>query len=283
MDVGDHHFTAYVGPPDQYDFMGATQFRLLSALGLRAHHSLLDFGCGSLRAGRLFISFLDEGRYHGIEPEKWLIDEAIKNQTGEDLLKLKKPQFNHNSDWQTDVFSRQFDFIVAQAVFPRAGSDCLRAGLRSFCGSLKPDGLIAMSLLEGARDYEGRGWVPAGLVSYRPATIRRIAVEAGLYITRIPWYHPRLTWYILARDKRRLPTRAMSRQLGGTVLYDPEFADSWRFLPRLRRAIVRFLVRNLPPSVVDRLQKVVGNSKDSDDSAATDSGADQAADHNAST
>src|ERR1700722_19889133 len=58
---GDPHYMAYVGPPTHYDFMGATQFRLLCALGLRAHHTLLDFGCGSLRAGRFFLTYLDPG------------------------------------------------------------------------------------------------------------------------------------------------------------------------------------------------------------------------------
>jgi hypothetical protein len=52
---GSDHYTAWVGPPDRYDFMGATQFALLFAIGLRGHHKLLDFGCGSLRAGRLLI------------------------------------------------------------------------------------------------------------------------------------------------------------------------------------------------------------------------------------
>ena len=55
---GARHYAAYVGPPEQYDFMGATQFRLLTTLGLREHHSVLDFGCGSLRAGRLLIPYL---------------------------------------------------------------------------------------------------------------------------------------------------------------------------------------------------------------------------------
>ncbi len=32
---GGAHYMAYVGPPRQYDYMGATQFRLLAALGLR--------------------------------------------------------------------------------------------------------------------------------------------------------------------------------------------------------------------------------------------------------
>jgi SAM-dependent methyltransferase len=58
-------------------FMGATQFRLLTTLGLREHHSLLDFGCGSLRAGRLLIPYLLPGRYYGLEPNRCLIEDGI--------------------------------------------------------------------------------------------------------------------------------------------------------------------------------------------------------------
>src|SRR5258705_9481939 len=90
---GDNHYMAFVGPPTQYDFMGATQFRLLCTLGLRSHHSVLDFGCGSLRAGRLLISYLDKGKYFGIEPNMWLIEKAIENQIGRDLIRIKNPQF----------------------------------------------------------------------------------------------------------------------------------------------------------------------------------------------
>lgn len=48
--AGDANLRAYVGPPAQYDFMGATQFRLLAGLGLREEHRIVDIGCGSLRA-----------------------------------------------------------------------------------------------------------------------------------------------------------------------------------------------------------------------------------------
>src|ERR1700674_1277415 len=110
LNPGDNHYMAYVGPPTQYDFMGATQFRLLCTLGLRANHYLLDFGCGSLRAGRLLINYLDHGRYFGIEPNKWLIEDAINNQVGKDLIHIKAPQFDNNSDFATNVFSEKFDF-----------------------------------------------------------------------------------------------------------------------------------------------------------------------------
>jgi hypothetical protein len=56
LPTGAQHYRAYVGPPDRFDFMSATQFALLFALGLRDHHRVLDFGCGSLRLGRLYAT-----------------------------------------------------------------------------------------------------------------------------------------------------------------------------------------------------------------------------------
>ena len=60
-------------------------------LGLREHHSVLDFGCGSLRAGRLLIPYLLEGRYYGLEPNRWLIEDAMEHELGGALIDLKRP------------------------------------------------------------------------------------------------------------------------------------------------------------------------------------------------
>src|SRR5438094_4988703 len=43
LEPGAEHYMAYVGPADEYDLMSATQFRLLTTLGLRRFHRLLDF------------------------------------------------------------------------------------------------------------------------------------------------------------------------------------------------------------------------------------------------
>ncbi len=224
---GDNHYTAYVGPPTQYDFMGATQFRLLCTLGIRANHYLLDFGCGSLRSGRLFIPYLDEGRYFGIEPNKWLIEDAIKHEVGKDIIHIKKPQFDYNSDFATDVFSQNFDFIIAQSIFSHAGADLIRIAFENFKKSLTHDGLVAVTFLEGEDDFKDSGWFYPGCVSYLSSTIKKFAEEAGFFVMRIPWYHPRQTWYLLANNKSRLPNDAMLRYMSGAVLFDPEFIQSW--------------------------------------------------------
>src|SRR5438132_4114131 len=81
---GDNHYRAYVGPPQDYDLIAAMTFNLLTSVGLRAHHTLIDVGCGSLRVGRLFIPYLDSGNYIGVEPNRWLVEEALKHELGQD-------------------------------------------------------------------------------------------------------------------------------------------------------------------------------------------------------
>src|SRR5262245_3439726 len=101
---GAAHYRAYVGPPLDYDLIGASQFRLLTALGLRSFHRCLDLGRGSLRAGRLLIPYLEPGNYFGIEPNMWLVDDAVRLELGRDILQAKQPRFDKNSDFNCAVF-----------------------------------------------------------------------------------------------------------------------------------------------------------------------------------
>lgn len=225
---GDPEYRAYVGPPEQYDFMGATQFRLLCALGLRARHALLDFGCGSLRAGRLLIPYLDPGNYFGIEPNRWLIDEAIERQVGRDLIRIKRPSFDGNDAFDVGVFGRRFDFIVAQSIFSHCGPDLVAKALAGMRGALGPGGLVAATFVAGDRDEERPGWFYPECVAYTPRRVRTFADAAGLCTVAIPWFHPRQSWHLFASDRSRLPGPAEASLLRGVVLGDPEFAASVR-------------------------------------------------------
>lgn len=82
LPTGSHHYRAFVGSPEKYDLVSAIQFNLLTSIGLRENHYLLDIGCGSLRGRRLFIVYLLSAHYLEIEPEKWLIEEGIKKELG---------------------------------------------------------------------------------------------------------------------------------------------------------------------------------------------------------
>ena len=228
---GDHHYRAYVGPPDRYDFMGATQFRLLTALGLEANHKLLDFGCGSLRAGKLFIPYLDEGNYFGQEPNQWLIDDGIKNELGNDLIRIKKPKFSNKDDFSIG-FNEKFNFIVAQSIFSHTNRELTKKGLSSIFQSLKETGLAVFTIIEGS-DYVGKeAWVYPGVTNHSTKTIEGIFAEVGCEWRRLCWFHPEQTWYVLACDKAVLPSEEdVLMLLGGEVCsqqYDKQDFTSHR-------------------------------------------------------
>jgi SAM-dependent methyltransferase len=229
--------------------MGATQFRLLCSIGLRSHHRLLDFGCGSLRAGRFLIAYLDPDHYWGVEPNRWLLEDALRHQIGDDMVRIKRPSFDHNDRFEAQHLATTFDFIVAQSIFSHCSIPLIRRSLEQFAAVLEPEGLIVATFVEGPADHTGDDWVYPDVVEYRRRTIRAAISAADLVGQRIPWYHPRQSWYVLARDPSRLPNRAMRRQLRGAVLFDADFEESWKVSAR-RRLLWRRLRHRLgsPPS-----------------------------------
>jgi len=251
---GDRDYRAFVGPPAQYDVKAATQFSLLCALGLRENHNLLDVGCGSLRAGRLFIPYLGPGRYFGIEPNQWLVEEGIKENLGDDLVALRRPSFSYRDDFAVTDFDVEFDYVVAQSIFTHSGPEMIGRALHSIAGALKPDGLVAANFIESgwpARSFAGTGWHYGGkgIVSYRGATFRALVADAGLVGVRIPWGgHVLATWWVLARDERRLPTPLERRRLGGASLAypRPELAQ------RIRTRTYKELKKRLDPPMPER-------------------------------
>ena len=218
---GSDHYTAYVGPPSDYDYMGATQFRLLCALGLRDHHRLLDFGCGSLRAGRFFIPYLLPGHYYGIEPNSWLIEEAIRKELGADQIQIKRPEFSHHDNFDCSVFGVEFDYIVAQSIFSHCGVDLVRKGLSAFAESLSPNGLAAVTFIHPDTPQEVRpadGWTYPECVGHSPESVYQLIEGASLHGQPTSWEHPRQTWWLLSRDSKRLPDADQELALMGKVL-----------------------------------------------------------------
>ncbi len=202
---GARHQRAFVGPPEVYDLVAHMQFNLLTLLGLREEHTLLDIGCGSLRGGRLFIVYLLPGRYFGLEPDTWLIEQGIEKELGRGLIELKRPSFSHDRNFTCTVFKQEFDFILAQSIFSHAAPTQIRRCLAEVRKCMKPKSLFAATFFEGEENYAGNDWVYPGCVTYRLSWLVEVVAEAGLTCARLDWIHPRgQTWVLLAHPENQV-------------------------------------------------------------------------------
>ena len=232
LPAGAEHYRAYVGRPDQYDLRGAAQFALLLAMGLRGHDRLLDFGCGSLRLGRLAIPYLDAGGYTGLEPNQWLVEDGLAHHLGQDILAIKRPTFHAFADFRADRCGAGFDYIVAQSIFSHTGADLVATGLAGFRRALAPDGLALVTFAHPQPgDPPGdaaAGWVYPNGVSFEPAAILEMIEAAGLFGRALPWFHPRQTWYALSPLEARIPPPTYDGLLRGAIFGPPEWSESTR-------------------------------------------------------
>ncbi len=213
LPAGAHHYRAFVGPSTTYDVVGALQFGLLVALGLREHHTLLDIGCGSLRGGKLFIPYLLPGHYYGIEPERWLVEEGISQELGQDLIRLKQPTFSHDSSFALSTFGRQFDFILAQSIFSHTSKAQIHRCLDEADKVMSPSSLFVANYAIGEQDYEGDDWVYPGGVTFTPASMHRFGAEHGLTMLPVYWPHPHgLSWIVFVRPGNESAVDALAQQ-----------------------------------------------------------------------
>jgi len=199
---GDPHYRAYVGPAEDYDLIAAMTFNLLTTLGLRQRHSLLDVGCGSLRIGRLLIPYLNRGKYFGLEPNEWLVEAGIKCELGEAIVQIKRPTFLFSDSPQTIAKAKvSFDFALAQSIFSHCGLDLISGWLSAISRSLADNGALVATFLPGDEDLVRTGWVYPDCVNYRQATLEGAAAEANLRFEILDWKHPRQTWALFAAPK----------------------------------------------------------------------------------
>lgn len=210
--AGSQDYRAFVGPPGQYDFMGATQFALLFMLGLREDHFLLDIGCGSLRAGRLLIPFLLPARYHGSEPNRWLVDEFINTEFSKEIVDLKKPKFKFDDEPDYREFNVEFDFIVAQSVLSHTGCDLIDGPIQGASRVLADTGQFLFTILdETAPNFDrlapgnsSPGWHYPTCVTYNQADMIQRCERQGLHAQKLAWFHPRQSWFRAVRDRSML-------------------------------------------------------------------------------
>lgn len=200
----DFNHRSHVGPAGIYDIISAQQFTVLTKEGLRETNALLDIGCGSLRGGRLFIVYLQKGKYFGIEPNYHAVQAGIQHELGADTIHLKKPQFSKVKDFSIEFPEQDtFDFILAQSILSHTSLKEAETCIKNVAKRMTKGSVFIATYFRGGEDYEGNKWKYPGSVKFKPVTMERLASEAGLSFEELEYSHPsQQTWVKMVKGEK---------------------------------------------------------------------------------
>lgn len=184
-----------------WDEIGLLQLDFLKKQGLQPTHTLLDVGCGALRGGLHFISYLDVTNYYGMDINQSLIT-AAHVEIAEHKLSHKKPQLWVTDKFELSICHQQFDYAIAVSVFTHLFANHIIRCLVEVAKVLKPEGKFFASFFEAP---ESRYLAPLhhplwGFVThfdqdpfhYSFSEIQAITQDTGLEVSLVgDWQHPR--------------------------------------------------------------------------------------------
>ena len=189
--LGELGHRRYVG--GYWDLVGQLQFDFLRNQGLRSHHVFLDIACGSLRAGRFFIPYLDPGKYLAVEKEASLVEAGRQYEVPEQVWAERKPEILITDRFEFDKLSRRPDFAIAQSLFSHLGAADIECCLRKLYPVAAPGCLFFATFFECqlTRRYL-RGSHSFRNFKYTRDQMRRFGERQGWQSRYIgDWNHPK--------------------------------------------------------------------------------------------
>jgi SAM-dependent methyltransferase len=147
---------------------------------------LLDVGCGALRGGVEFISYLHAGNYLGLDSSNNLIQAGIKKELGRRLLKLKSPEFVVSRNFEFEKFSKKPDLAIAHSIFTHLSESDIRICLENLRRFVNPGcRLYATYFIADAPHANQK------TLRHSRATVEDFGTTAGWTPTYIgEWSHP---------------------------------------------------------------------------------------------
>ncbi|MBO0773834.1 MAG: class I SAM-dependent methyltransferase [Actinobacteria bacterium] len=122
--------------------LGQLQFDYLTGHGLQPGDRMLEIGCGNLRAGRLFIDYLDPGHYYGIDISPDILV-AAQQTIAEYGLQGKLPHLSVVSDLRLEFLpADRFTVVHAHSVFSHSPIDVIDECLAHVGRVMTRDGIF---------------------------------------------------------------------------------------------------------------------------------------------
>lgn len=157
--------------------LGRLQFDYLLGHGLQPGDRMLEIGCGNLRAGRLFIDYLDPGHYYGIDISPDILT-AAQGTLVEFGLQPKLPYLTLVRDLKLEFLpSAGFTVIHAHSVFSHSPIEVIEECLAHVGRIMTPDAIFDFTFdrTDGAEHH-----VLREDFYYRTETLIALAERHGL-------------------------------------------------------------------------------------------------------
>jgi len=157
--------------------MGQLQFDYATGHGLKPDMRMLEIGCGNLRAGRLFIDYLEPGCYYGIDISPDILISAQATIAAYDL-NAKLPHLTLVKDLRLDFLpDRTFHFVHAHSVFSHSPIEVIDECLTHVGRVMTPGGFFDFTF---GRTHGPEHHVLREDFYYRTQTLLDLAAKHGL-------------------------------------------------------------------------------------------------------
>ncbi len=183
------------GAAGSFDIPGRKILMTLLDSGLYPNSTILDIGCGCLRAGYWLIHFLEKDCYFGIEPDTEMLLAGINTLMEPEEVEKKNPRFNSNHEFDFTVFNQTFEFFVARSIWTHACKKQISTMLDGFTQTATENGVFLTSYIKASLlrpDYKGTRWVgrshvsdEVGVVAHSLGWIEKECDSRGLAVQEI--------------------------------------------------------------------------------------------------
>ena len=184
-----------------WDQIGSLQFDFMKNQGLMPHHNFLDVGCGCMRGGVHYVSYLEKANYFGLDINSSLI-EAGKIELAKADLQEKSATLLVNDKFMFSLFGVKFEYAVALSVFTHLPMNHIIRCLSEMKKVLKENGEFCATYFQTDNSVflEKLVHEPGGIVTnydrdpfhYSTEEIELMAGLAGMKVEIVGrWDHPR--------------------------------------------------------------------------------------------
>lgn len=194
LQPGLYAHRGYVG--SMWEEIGKIQINFMVARGLRPDDVFVDVACGSLRAGRHFISYLDPANYLGLDHHGWLIEAGLRYELPKQVRAEKRPEFVVSKAFEFSKFTRRPKLGLAQSLFSHLTPDDIHLCLANLKEAMQPGGrFYATFVPRGVMPGQHKNPADSAddlLFEYSAEDILKIGRETGWQARYIgDWGHPR--------------------------------------------------------------------------------------------